>query len=159
MTVCECTRDLRSDREPSPSEAIVDSLHCEKCGDGRDGPWDTMPKTVIKGRKRHLTVDTLGLVLRVLVTAANVPEREGAKLVLSQVQQMGDAVSRLHTIWVDGGYSGDPFLRWVMDTYRWIVQVVLRPKQRHSFVLLPKRACCGTDFWLVELVSPLDQRL
>lgn len=67
-----------------------------------------MPKTVIKGRKRHLTVDRLGLVLRVLVTAANVPEREGAKLVLSQVQQMGDAVSRLHTIWVDGGYSGDP---------------------------------------------------
>lgn len=49
---------------------------------------------VIKGRKRHLTVDTLGLVLRVLVTAANVPESEGAKLVLSQVQQMGDAVSR-----------------------------------------------------------------
>ncbi len=47
-----------------------------------------------------MTVDTLGLVLRVLVTAANVPEREGAKLVLSQVQQMGDAVSRLHTIWV-----------------------------------------------------------
>ena len=62
------------------------------------------------GRKRHLTVDTLGLVLRVLVTAANVPEREGGKQVLAKVKQMGNAVSRLHTVWVDGGYDGDPFL-------------------------------------------------
>ena len=118
-----------------------------------------MPKTVIKGRKRHLTVDTLGLVLRVLVTAANVPEREGAKLVLSQVQQMGDAVSRLHTIWVDGGYSGDPFLRWVMDTYRAHCPSRLAPKTASGVCLTPQALGGGTDFWLVELVSPLDQRL
>lgn len=72
----------------------------------------------VKGRKRHLTVDTLGLVLRVLVTAASVPEREGGKQVLVKVKQMGHAVSRLHTIWVDSGYDGNPFLCWVMDTCR-----------------------------------------
>ena len=55
------------------------------------------------GRKRHMTVDTLGLVLRVLVTAASVPEREGGKQVLEKVHRMGDAVSRLYLIWVDGG--------------------------------------------------------
>lgn len=57
-----------------------------------------MQLTKIKGRKRHMTVDTLGLVLRVLVTAANVPEREGGKQVLVKVQQMGAMVSRLNTI-------------------------------------------------------------
>ena len=56
---------------------------------------------------------------------------------------MGEAVSRLYTVWVDGGYDGNPFLRWVMDTCRWLVQVVLRPHERKGFVLLPKR-------WVVE---------
>jgi len=70
---------------------------------------------LIYGRKRFLSVDTLGLVLRVFVTAANVGEREGGKRVLKRVNQMGKAVSRLHTIWVDGGFDGEPFMRWVMD--------------------------------------------
>lgn len=65
----------------------------------------------VKGRKRFVTVDTLGLVLRVLVTAASVGEREGGKQVLKQVKQMGIAMSRVHTIWVDGGFDGDPFMR------------------------------------------------
>ncbi|WP_347242457.1 transposase [Nostoc sp. FACHB-888] len=56
----------------------------------------------IKGRKRFLTVDTLGLILRVLVSAASVDERSGGKLVLQKVKQMGDKVSRLNLIWVDG---------------------------------------------------------
>ncbi len=66
--------------------------------------------TTIKGRKRFLRVDRLGLVLRVLVTAASVGEREGGKRVLKRVKRMGKNVSRLHTIWVDGGYDGNPFM-------------------------------------------------
>lgn len=96
----------------------------------------------IIGRKRFLTVDTLGLVLRVLVTTASVGEREGGKQVLKQVKKMGN-VSRLHTIWVDGGFDGEPFMQWVMAVCRWIVQVVLRPQQTKGFVLLKKR-------WVVE---------
>ncbi len=53
---------------------------------------------LIKGRKRFLTVDTLGLVLRVLVTAASVGEREGGKRVLKRVKRMDKAVSRLHKL-------------------------------------------------------------
>ncbi|KGF72153.1 hypothetical protein DO97_12030, partial [Neosynechococcus sphagnicola sy1] len=64
------------------------------------------------------------------------PEREGAKQVLQQVKQMGQGVSRLHTIWADGGFDGNPFLMWVMDVCRWIVEVVLRPEQTKGFVLL-----------------------
>lgn len=90
-----------------------------------------------------MTVDTLGLVLRVWVTAANVPEREGAKPVLKQVKQMNEQVSRLHTIWADGGFDGATFMRWVMDTCGWILNVVLRPQQTKGFVLLKKR-------WVVE---------
>ena len=97
----------------------------------------------IKGRKRFMTVDTLGLVLRVFVTAASVGEREGGKQVLQKVSQMGKPVARLHTIWADGGFDGEPFMQWVMDCCHWIVQVVLRPEQTKGFVLLKKR-------WVVE---------
>ena len=97
----------------------------------------------IHGRKRHLTVDFLGLVLRVLVTSASEPERTGAKKVLKRVHSMGKRVNRLHTIWMDGGYRGEDFRRWVMDMFRLIVEVVLRPLEKKGFVLLPKR-------WVVE---------
>jgi transposase len=97
----------------------------------------------VKGRKRFVTVDTLGLVLRVLITAASVGEREGGKQVLKKVKQMEPSVSRLHTIWVDAGFDGNPFMHWVMDFCRWIIQVVIRPKESKKFVLLPKR-------WVVE---------
>lgn len=128
-------------RQPSPSEAVVDSQSVKSAAMvsqkvGFDGG------KLIKGRKRFLTVDTLGLVLRVLVTAANVGERQGGKRVLKRVKCMGTA-SRLHTVWVDGGFDGEPFMMWVMDVCRWIVQVVLRPAQTKGFVLLKKR-------WVVE---------
>lgn len=105
--------------------------------------WGTTQVKKSLVRKRFLTVDTLGLVLRVLVTAASVDERSGGKQVLQKVKQMGNTVTRLSTIWVDGGYDGNPFMQWVMDFCRWIVQVVLRPHERKGFVLLPKR-------WVVE---------
>ncbi len=79
--------------------------------------YDTHKATT--GRKRHTVVDTLGLVMCVLVTAANVPEREGGKQVLGRLQQLGEQVRRLYLVWVDGGYNGEPFLRFVMDTFGW----------------------------------------
>lgn len=98
----------------------------------------------IKGRKRHLTVDSLGLILRVLVTGANLPDREGGKRVLKQVKAMTpERTQRLFLVWADGGYSGNPFLVWVMDVLHWVLQIVLRPEEQKKFVLLPKR-------WVVE---------
>jgi len=61
-------------------------------------------------RRKRLTVDTLGLVLRVFVSAANVGERKGAKRVLKRVKRMGKAVSRVHTVWVDGAMAPVPDL-------------------------------------------------
>lgn len=97
----------------------------------------------IKGRKRFTLVDTLGLLIAVRVVAGNVPEREGAKQLFHQVHQERQRLPRLVRIWVDGGFSGEDFLRWVMDTFRWILEVVLRPEGAQGFVLLPKR-------WTVE---------
>ena len=129
-------------RDPSPSAASMDS--------------QTVPSAVmvhkavgydagkkIKGRKRFTLVDTLGLLIAVRVVAANVPEREGAKQLLNQVNQERHRVPRLTRIWVDGGFSGEAFLHWVVDTFRWILEVVLRPEGAQGFVLLPKR-------WTVE---------
>lgn len=145
----------RTDHErlSSPSEAIVDSQSVETATMIHQAVgYDAAKK--IKGRKRHMSVDTLGLVLRVLVTAANVPEREGGKQVLLKVKQMGVMVSRLNTIWVDGGYDGNPFMRWLMDFCRWVVQVVLRPQQRKGFILLPKRWVVERTYGKAQLVSP-----
>ena len=90
--------------------------------------------------------------MRVLVTAASLPEREGGKQILKQVKAMTPERTdglrptfghRLFLVWADGGYSGNPFLMWVMDVLHWVLQVVLRPEGRKKFVLLPKR-------WVVE---------
>ncbi len=133
---------IEQERHPSPSQASVDSQSVKTAAMVSEAVGYDAGKHIL-GRKRFISVDTLGLVLRVLVTAASVPERVGGKLVLNKLKQMGLSVSRLHTIWVDGGFDGESFMQWVMDICRWIVQVVLRPKQRKGFVLLPKR-------WVVE---------
>ena len=129
-------------RQESPSEAIIDSQSVKSATMVSEAVgFDGAKKT--KGRKRHTAVDTLGLLLRVVVTAANVPERAGGKQVLQQVYAMGALVCRLYLIWVDGGYDGNPFLQWAMDRFRWVIQVVLRPKETKGFVLVKKR-------WVVE---------
>ncbi|AUB35997.1 Transposase (plasmid) [Nostoc flagelliforme CCNUN1] len=137
----EWTR-VASERSPSPSEAIVDSQSIKSAAMVSEAVGYDAGKKV-KGRKRFVTVDTLGLVLRVLITAASVGEREGGKQVLKKVKQMEPSLLRLHTIWVDAGFDGNPFMQWVMDFCRWIIQVVIRPKESKKFVLLPKR-------WVVE---------
>jgi len=94
----------------------------------------------IQGRKRHILVDTLGPIMVVVVTAANVPEREGAKLVL---QSLTGSCKKIRRIWVDGGYSGKAFTAWVAERFRIIWSVVLRPQGTSGFKLLPRR-------WVVE---------
>ncbi|MBS3951486.1 MAG: transposase [Methylomicrobium sp.] len=73
-------------------------------------PWPVSKGTdaakCIQGRKRHILVDTMGLLLVVVVTAANVPEREGAKLILASLT---GSCKKLRRIWVDGGYRGQEY--------------------------------------------------
>jgi putative transposase len=103
------------------------------------GPRGFDKAKLIHGRKRHLLVDTLGLLLAVVVTPASVQDRDGARLLLSR---LGGACKRLRRIWVDGAYRGQ-VLDWVVAHFRFCFQVVVRPKEQKGFVVLPHR-------WVVE---------
>jgi len=133
---------VAAERAPSPSAASLDSQSVATAVMVQQAVGYDAGKH-IKGRKRFTLVDTLGLLIAVRVVAASVPEREGAKQLLQQVHQERQRVPRLVHIWVDGGFSGPEFLHWVMDTCRWLIEVVLRPQGSKGFVLLPKR-------WTVE---------
>jgi putative transposase len=133
---------VSENREVSPSAAILDSQSVKTATPAAiEVGYDSAKQT--KGRKRHLLVDTLGLVLMVVVTAASVPERAGAKLVLARLHQVRDWVGRLAVIWVDGGYQGQQMMQWVMDNYRWVFQAVLRTDNVKGFVPIAQR-------WKVE---------
>lgn len=133
---------VSEERDASPSAAILDSQSVKTATPAAiEVGYDTAKQT--KGRKRHLLVDTLGLVLMVVVTAASVPERAGARLVFARLHRVRNRVHRLVRIWVDGGYKGQDFIRSVMDTYRWIVEPVLRNDALKGFVPIRQR-------WKVE---------
>jgi transposase len=133
---------VSQERDPSPSVASLDSQTVPTAVMVSNSVgYDAGKKT--KGRKRFTMVDTLGLLLMVKVVAADVQERDGAKQLLTQMNQERHRVPRLVRIWFDGGFSGSDFLQWVMDICHWIVDVVLRPNGSKGFVLLPKR-------WTVE---------
>jgi transposase len=130
------------DRHPSPSAAILDSQSVETATMIHlEVGYDSGKQ--IKGRKRHILVDTLGLLIVVVVTAANMPEREGAKQVFAKVHQARKQFCRLIKIWVDGGYRGEGLMRWVMDIYGWVLETVLRSDTTKGFEVLPRR-------WVVE---------
>ncbi|BAY46597.1 transposase [Kalymmatonema gypsitolerans NIES-4073] len=75
------------------------------------------------------------------------------------VKQSNQKVSRLTTIWVDGGNDYEPFMQWVMNFCRWIVQVVLRSQEAKGFVLLKKRWVVERTYGKADGMSPISSRL
>ena len=100
----------QEDKRSRPTAAILDSQSVKSDGHGGEVGYDAAKR--IKGRKRHLLVDTLGLLLGVAVTPASTPERDGAKEVLGRV--LG-CFTWLRRLWVDGGYAGENFAEWVRE--------------------------------------------
>lgn len=91
------------------------------------------------GRKRHILVDTIGLVMTAVVHAANIQDRDGAKLVLEKAR---GKFPRLALVWADGGYAGK-LIDWVKETCGWLLEIVKRNDALRGFVVLPRR-------WVVE---------
>lgn len=124
-------------RHKHPSAGALDSQSVKTTAVPSSRGFDAAKK--IQGRKRHLLVDTLGLVMAVCVTTACVQDRDGLRRLL---RLFGIHRKKLRKVWVDGGYRG-AVIDWVKARFRYSLEVVLRTDDGKGFLVLPKR-------WIVE---------
>lgn len=129
----------RNGKDPNPSAAIMDSQSVktteESAGwkgyEAHRSGYDAHKH--VKGRKRHLLVDTLGLPLSVYVTPANVQDRVGARCLLTGIALL---MPRLEKIWADGAYGGEPLSAWCQKEGGWELEIVERDQRTEGFEVL-----------------------
>jgi putative transposase len=140
--------------------------------DGCGSPWDDRPSPApavwtvnpspllrggprgfdggkhVKGRKRHILVDTLGLLWAVLVTPANVQDKTGLRWLL---EVWGPFLRRLQLLWADGAYLSDSLVAWLLARFGWQLVVTHPPIATRGFAVAPKRWMVERTFaWLVH---------
>lgn len=136
-------------RDPHPSAAVLDAQSIKSSEGGQDRGFDMGKKTT--GRKRHLIVDTLGLLLVVVVTAACVQDRPGGRKILPMLAARFPSIA---LVWADGGYANtidNTMIGWAKDKLGLLLQIVKRSDDVKGFRVLPRRWVVERTFgWLVR---------
>lgn len=138
---------VEAGRDPMPTAAIIDAQTVRGADTvpAASAGYDAGKKT--RGRKRHIATDTLGLLLAVTVTAADIQDRDGAHRLLTALRARFGAVAR---VWADGGYTGR-LVAWAKQALALTVEVVKRADNTTGFVLLPRRWVVERTFgWIVK---------
>jgi transposase len=133
---------IAAGRDPEPSAAVIDAQSVHESAEGvvpaATSGFDHHKK--VNGRKRHLLVDTGGLLIAVCVTPASAADRAGAALVLKAAR--ADGRHRLQQAWADKAYHGD-WRHWAARELGVTIDIVEQPKGQKGFQVLPRR-------WVVE---------
>jgi putative transposase len=124
-------------KQSEPTAAVMDSQSVKTTGHGEERGYDAGKN--VKGRKRHVLVDTLGLLLLVLVTRASLQDRDGGVELCDMLQQKFATIKK---IWADGSYRGE-LVEYVRLWCRFVLEIVIRPPEQRGFQIQPKR-------WIVE---------
>jgi len=131
---------VKEGRDPQASAMIIDSQSAKSAEGGEKIGFDG--GKLVKGRKRNLITDTIGLVVLAKVTAANVQDVHAGKQILIELKKRSELIVRLRKIFADGGYRGE-LVNWVKNELSAEMEIVLKLGDKKGFQVLPKR-------WVVE---------
>ena len=134
-------------RDPEPTAAIIDSQSVKGAASVPAGSRGYDGGKKINGRRRHVITDSVGLLLMVLVTAANVTDRQAANVMLPYLRAR---FRKIVLVWADGGYTGR-LVDWAKEKLQLTLQIVKRSDDTSGFAVLPRRSCVERTLgWLMR---------